>query len=268
VFKTPLDGIIGLDLVNDVVLEDMHLVNGGVMVDTVELLLNILEKSKDENDVGYQKKSKAKKTSAVSKKKSSKKKKKKLGKVTPKHLLPWNARIDAWSKCCSPCEFPRKIRNLENFGRWKMSEHRLFVMYFLIPLMVLDKQFDGRRKLFKIIARLIRGYRLIAGNTFNPVPEKNIRLARELFAKFFHGMKNICRLWCTYKCHCLFHIPNDVEYFRCRTGALSAYTFENAVRFFREVNCYRLYSRSLISYVDMHRLMCRLLILNISQNII
>ena len=202
--------------ISDIPLEEMHLIDGGVAQDMILLLLAL--------NVDKKKRKKRKSSAKV-----------KPRKVTPKSLIPWEVRIKQWRKAV-PIEFVRKCSGLENFVHWKMAESRVFLMYYMIPLMYLDRKRNFKQDKMNAVLNLIRAYRLISGNTHNPVREDDIIESRSLFRKSFEQMKALTDgASCSYKAHCSVHLPDDVVYFGCHTGSLAAYPFENQVRIFREV---------------------------------
>jgi hypothetical protein len=209
--------MIGIRPISDIPLEEMHLIDGGVAEDTIMYLLSL----------------------NVDKKKRPKKKasgkKPKLPPVTPKRYEPWERRIEAWRNA-TPKEFARKCSILENFIHWKMAQTRVFLMYYMIPLMFLDQQKNFKQDKMTAVLNLIRAYRLISGNTHEPVQDSDIEESRLLFRTCFKQMKRLTQgQSCSYKFHASTHLPDDAHYFQCHTGSLSAYPFENQARIFREV---------------------------------
>lgn len=221
---TPIEKIKGFSPINGFPLEEMHLVDGGMLRDTIKLLLNI--KDSDSKWTSNRKKAKLKKGARFRRTVKS---------VAMEKLDGWNKRILKWRKQCTPYEFPRRCRNLEDFKLWKMSEVRQFFMYYMIPLMFSDRSFARDR--MALVLRCIRGYSRITGNSYNPVPEASLRRSREELKEFFLGMRQINPKWCTYKCHAACcHLVDDAKYFGCHTTTLSAYPFESQVSYFGKVS--------------------------------
>jgi hypothetical protein len=225
--KTPLDKIADVNPINDVPLEEMHLMDLGVLKDTVAFLLNlkVTEKKTTEKPAPKRRRRKNDPVDAGKKKTLTK---------CPRIFIGWNQRIVAWSKY-TPREFARSCESLENFGQWKATLYRQFFMYYMVALMYVDEmQFDGQKK--EAVLHMILGYRLLTGNTHKPVPPSRIVRGQEHLNKAFHIMTSLSNgSWCTYKCHCMSHLADDVRYFECHLGSLSGYTFESQMIFFRQM---------------------------------
>jgi hypothetical protein len=236
---TPIDRIIGVLPISSFPVEEMHLVDGGAIKTTIKTLLKITDTSKMP--------AKRKKTvlSGKKKKKTVPQKKKIMVPIETKDLAAWNCRMSVWTRTCTPKEFGRKLRTLASFKIYKMGELRQLMLYYMIPLMILDKTFPKRQ--MNIVLKLIKGYLLVTGNSYQPVAEEDLKTAAKCFKEFFLGMRSLSKRVCTYRMHGAWkHLVDDARLFGCRTTALSAYPFENQVRFFRQVinflNYYQLYS--------------------------
>jgi hypothetical protein len=231
VTDTPIDRIKGINPISSFPIEEMHLVDGGAFKNTIETLLKITDPSKITN--------KRKKVKVVSSKKKNKTVKKKLPVnkrqvIVAKDLAAWNCRIAVWSRFCRPKEFRRSVRTLKAFKIYKMCEVRQLMLYYMIALMTLDKTFPKREMNF--VVKLIKGYLLVTGNSYEPVPEADLKAAEKLLKEFFIGIRSVSKSSCTYRMHGAWkHLVEDARHFRCRTTSLSAYPFENQVGFFRKV---------------------------------
>jgi hypothetical protein len=226
---TPLDKILEANPINDVPLEEMHLMDIGVLKDTVACLLNLKVTDKTTSDAVQAPVRRRRKNAPV-----EGSKKKKLTKITPKNFIHWNTRINAWSKI-TPKEFGRHLDSLEFFGKWKATGHRVFFNYYMPALMYADPANFGEQKRDAVL-HIIRGYKLLTGNTHKPVPPGDIVRAEKHLAKGFEIMKSLSSgNWCTYKCHCMSHLGDDVRYFGSRLGSFSAYPYENQMIFFRQI---------------------------------
>jgi hypothetical protein len=224
---TPLDNLIDFDPIRQIPLEEMHLIDGGGLKSCIKTVLRITKNTAFMNT----KMRKGKKTNTA-----AKGKKKRLTIFSKKDLRSWNCRISVWSRSCSPYEFHRTCRTLITFKIWKMAEYRQFMLYYMIPLMYLDKMgFDALEA--SHIHKFLKAYSLITGTAYKPVPACELAQARKYMAEFFAGITEVSKAWCTLKVHNMWkHICDDAEYFKCRTTALSAYPFENEVSFFRKVS--------------------------------
>jgi hypothetical protein len=234
VAPTPLDRLIGIKPISSFPVEEMHLVDGGAIKKMLEVFLKITDTSKmpqkRKKVVSSKKKKKAppKKTPAPPKKKPT------IPTIQAKDLAAWNCRMAVWSRLCTPKEFGRRLRTLNAFKIYKMGELRQLMLYYMIPLMVLDKTFSRRD--MNIVLKFIKAYLLVTGNSYEEVPEEDLDESAKLFKEFFIGIKNLAKRACTYRMHGTWkHLVEDARTFKCRTTALSAYPFENQMRFFRQV---------------------------------
>jgi hypothetical protein len=230
VAETPIDKIIGLKPISSFPVEEMHLVDGGAIKSSLEVLLKITDPSKiptkRRRKVVSSKKKKISTAAGAAKKK--------IGAIPPKDLAGWNCRMAVWSKYCTPKEFGRHLRTLKCFKIYKMCETRQLMLYYMIPAMIMDKLFPRRE--MNIVVKLIKGYQLVTGNSYKPVPDSDLKTAAKCFREFFKGMRKLSKRVCTYRMHGAWkHLVDDAKYFGCRTTSLSAYPFENQVRFFRQV---------------------------------
>jgi hypothetical protein len=235
---TPIDklSLAGIKPIASFPLEEMHLVDGGGFKDNVRVLCKLPKE--------WKKLSKRKRPTVIANriKKKSAAPPKTLKEhddrlIKTKDLVALNCRIAVWSGYCTPLEFRRRCRTLVSFKYWKMAESRQFVMYYLIPLfLTLGLSFDKIE--FTIIANLVRAYGLITGNSYEKVTRPDRILSRRLFRDYFVLISRLSKKICTYKVHCMWkHLVDDAKRFGCHTTALSAYPFENQVRFFRQVSC-------------------------------
>jgi hypothetical protein len=104
----------------------------------------------------------------------------------------------------------------------------------MVPLMVLDKTFSRRD--MNLILKFIKAYLLVTGNSYQEVPEQDLITSEKLFKEFFIGIRSLAKRACTYRMHGTWkHLVQDARHFKCRTTSLSAYPFENQMRFFRQV---------------------------------
>jgi hypothetical protein len=228
--KTPLDKIYDIDPIYDVPLEEMHLMDLGVLKDTVEFLLKLKIDKNATNVAVPKRRGRPAKTAFV-----DGSKRKKLKNSTPKTFHDWNLRIQAWSKL-TPKEFGRKMSSLDYFGMWKSVLYRQFFMYYMPALMHTENEinFDSRKR--EAVLNIILGYRLVTGNTHKPVPDLHLAKSKELLCRAFEQMKQLSGgSWCTYKCHCISHITDDAKNFQCHLGSLSAYPYESQMVHFRRM---------------------------------
>jgi hypothetical protein len=190
---SPLTEIPGFNPVTGFPLEEMHLVDGGAVKDTLEVLLNL----KPDADRRWFEEQKKKKIRALSHPSAAKKRK---TRQTPRSLglvrqEKWNHHIKRLRKVCTPFEFPRKCRTLRDFKFWKMSETRQFMMYYMVPLMFIDPHFDNIKRTLAL--KFLRAYSLITGNILEPPSDKDLKTSRDFFKDFFTGMCNLDPKWCT-----------------------------------------------------------------------
>ena len=109
------------------------------------------------------------------------------------------------------------------------------MLYYLIPLMLMDLQSFDKVE-FGLVAKLIKAYTLITGNSYSPVAEEDLQLSERYFKEFFIGMIKFDKKYASLKVHAMWkHLVEDARRFKCHTTSLSAYTFENMVSFFRKV---------------------------------
>jgi hypothetical protein len=230
---TPLDQIIGVNPINDVPLEEMHLMDLGVLKDTPELLLRLeLKKKKSQVDPRPPPKKRRRrgKNAAV-----DGSKKKTLSKITPLKYRSWNYRIRAWSKL-TPREFARRCRTLESYSNWKATEHRQFFYYYMPALMYVDeKNFGGAKR--DAVLHINYGMSLLKGNNHHKsVPDVLINRSEHHLEEGFLTMVDLTDgANASFKGHAFVHLGDDVRYFKCRLGSLSSYPYENQMIFFRHM---------------------------------
>jgi hypothetical protein len=221
---TPLDKIIDVNPINDVPLEEMHVMDLGVYKQMPEILLSLKAgegkpkkrgpRTKNSVVAGY--------------------KRKKMPKILPARLHAWSHRIRIWSKL-TPKEFGRKVSSLEYFSQWKANEYRQFFLYYFIPLAVIDKKTVNEQGL-EAICNVNRAARLVAGNTHKEVPKHRVEEGKKLLCTAFYQMKHLCDCAsCAPKWHWMWHMLDDCLRFRCHLGSLSAYCFENQMIHFRRM---------------------------------
>jgi hypothetical protein len=201
----------------------------GVFRDTIEFLL-CLKVDKTVDDSAPRKKGRPKKSAKV-----AATKRKYLNKNTTNVFsVKWNPRIDVWAKL-TPKEFGRKMSNLDYFIIWKANNYHQFFMYYMIPLMRLDlANFDHRKR--EAVLNMILGYKLVSGNSNKPIADALIDRSKQLLSRAFSQMTLLSNgSWCTYKCHCMTHFPDDARHFECHVGALSAYPYESQMNRFRQM---------------------------------
>jgi hypothetical protein len=231
---SPITEIPGFLPVTGFPLEEMHLVDGGAVPDSLEVLLE-LNPEADKRWFEEQKKRKMKAMSHPATAKRLRKMPQTINNKSRVRQMKWNHRIRKLRKVCTPFEFPRKCRSLRDILHWKMSESRQFIMYYMVPLMSIDPSFDLEKRTLAL--KFIRAYSLVTGNVLEPPSDNDMKTSRALFKDFFKGMSEISQEWCSYKCHAMcFHLVDDAENFKCRTTALSSYPYENEVRFVSSVS--------------------------------
>jgi hypothetical protein len=233
---TPIDrlSIFGVKPISSFPLEEMHLADGGAFKDVVKTMLKL---PKEWKTISKRKRPKVivnrirKKTAADPK--TSKQHDDRH--IKTKDLVALNCRIAVWSRLCTPLEFQRRCRTLVSFKYWKMAESRQFVMYYAIPLL-LSQGMTFDKTEFEIFAKLVYGYSLITGNSYKKVPKEDRALSKQLLADFFKLITKVSKRIGSSKLHNFWkHLVDDARRFKCHTTALSAYPFENQVRFFRQV---------------------------------
>jgi hypothetical protein len=227
---TPLDKIKDVNPINDVPLEVMHLLDIGVLKDTIVLILHIPKPTAKNKVPTKRRRGRPAKDVVV-----DGKKKKKMTKITPARYRPWNCRIRAWSKL-TPVEFGRRCRSLESFNSWKATEYRQFFYYYMPALMYLDrKNFDNINQ--DAVLHLLYGTKLLRGNShIKKVSDKNMNISKQHLTSGFNAMAELTNYAnATPKGHGVIHILDDALYFQCRLDSLSAYAFENQMIFFRQM---------------------------------
>lgn len=229
---SPLTEIPGFPPVTGFPLEEMHLVDGGAMPDTVESLLGL---NPDADRKWFEEQKKRKLEDLLNPTPPKRRK----TRETPRTIglnrqIRWNHRMRKWRKECTPFEFHRKCRTLRDFKFWKMSESRQFFMYYMIPLMATDSTFHEGRKALAL--KFIRAYDGITGNLLEMPKKQKLDMSRSLFKQVFKGMVKLDSKWAKYKPHAMCaHLVDDAENFKCHTTSLSSYPFENEVRFISRV---------------------------------
>jgi hypothetical protein len=238
---SPLTEIPGFGPVTGFPLEEMHLVDGGAVKDTLVVVLNL---NPEADNKWFEEQKKRKWAAQSNPAKRQRKMIQTVNNISRVRQGKWNHRIRKLRKGCTPFEFPRKCRGLRDFTHWKMSETRQFLMYYMVPLMKMDPSFDPVKQ--ALVLKLILAYSKITGNILERPCDDDIDESRRNFKAFFKGMSELSPEWCTYKCHAMcFHLVDDAINFRCRTSALSSYPYENEVRFVSRVsqNSYSAISR-------------------------
>jgi hypothetical protein len=219
---TPLDRIIGINPIKQVVLELMHVLDGGVYKDVLALALKM---NLERNPVS---KRRGKNAPIEGSKKVE------MTSVTPMKYRSWNVRIRVWSKY-TPKEFGRKLTSLDYVKTWKMNQHAQMFHYYLPALARLDElHFEAPKR--DLVLHLIRAARLINKNVNKPVPQEDIQESRFHFAaafKLIHALSKGSA--CTIKVHYLIHLADDVLNIGFYAGTFSGYPYENQLVHFRHL---------------------------------
>jgi len=120
-----------------------------------------------------------------------------------------------------PCEFQRKEYDLEDWGNWKATQFRFFLLY--CGSIVLKNVLSEER--YKHILLLLVACRILCNSA---IANEQVSYARELLRKFFYLMPTYYDLESqSMNFHNLIHIADDVEYIQTSLSYFSAFPFEN-----------------------------------------
>jgi hypothetical protein len=157
----------------------------------------------------------------------------------PSHLVETaNDWIKRWSKCI-PSEFSRRQRPLDEIEKWKMRETEMTGTMILPALAripdvsrVLDK---GH---FNSYLKLVTYSKLIGGFSTTPASPDDIDLAERLIVEYIDFIKRNGRVdTVPYVSHSAGHQPDECRFHKgLRLGHLSAYPFENFIKYFKPVS--------------------------------
>jgi hypothetical protein len=146
---------------------------------------------------------------------------------TPEKLL-LDRKLD-FVRNFTPSEFQSsRLKPFNHLKKWKAAEMRHFLLYAAI---ILFKGIVPKGVYQKLCCLLVALY-FIGGDSPDPVPEEHLKHAQTLIEKFFHEVsRDHFPLGLPPSLHWLLHVVNDVRFFGCHLERLSAWPFENAMRF-------------------------------------
>ena len=149
------------------------------------------------------------------------------GKINKEGLAKANERIAAF-KCWKVNDFDRVVGNLSNCGSFKMHVKRQFLYYHLFPV------FEGILSEYEMehVMMLQHAMMLLGSFDPHPVPEENIRLARNTLKMYCVELTER-EIPCRFVNHECIHIPDDVAKYQCGVETLSAFQYESFLSFFR-----------------------------------
>lgn len=122
-----------------------------------------------------------------------------------------------------PSDFARQPRSIFEFGRWKATELRQFVLY-TGPIVL--KTFLPKRTYEHFLLLTVAISLLLDSDDCKR--SYYLAYARELLLTFVNNSKDIYSdVFVSYNVHSLLHLPDDVENFQCSLNDISAFPFEN-----------------------------------------
>lgn len=119
-----------------------------------------------------------------------------------------------------PDEFPRKMRPINDSGKYKAVEYKFFAQYAAMFLLkkILPKEQYEHLLLFTMSCRLLSA----------KDPLHHVDQVRQNLIKFVNDAPHIFgSTFVSLNIHNLIHVPDDVEYTGCNLNELSAFTFES-----------------------------------------
>lgn len=149
-----------------------------------------------------------------------------------------NSWIRLWSSCI-PSEFSRRPRSLDEIDKWKMREINMTATMILPALTGIPEVWNTiDHAHFYSFLKLVVYCRIIGGYSMEPVPEKDIDLAQRLMVEYIEFIKqNGVRVdTVPYVTHSAVHLPHDCAMYGMQLGNVSAYPFENFMKYFRPVS--------------------------------
>jgi hypothetical protein len=155
---------------------------------------------------------------------------KKEGKLDTLSLRKVDHRIALFQQC-KPYEFERKLRILSrNAKSLKHHELRSMLMYYLYPTFkgILESSQLENVMLLQHLKLLLGGFEPI------PVPHEDLEEAEKVARKYNSNLM-AKKIPIRSMNHAIIHIADDCRKFKVQSESLSAYIFENFMRFFRNV---------------------------------
>lgn len=148
-----------------------------------------------------------------------------------------NEALARWAKC-TPSEFSRRPRSLDVIDKWKMRETNMTGVNFLPAVNLLP---DVKQRLdassFEAFLKLVAVSRLIGGFTLSPAKDEHAKVAERLITEYIEFIKRNGRVdTCPYTTHSAIHLPDEYRHYGTRLGNISAYPFENFIKFFKPVS--------------------------------
>lgn len=188
-------------MVTDFVVEPMHTIDGGVLMNLAECLWTAIKETTADR----------------------------VGKLNS--YTQWLADVYA------PLDITRKMSSLEMYKKWKMRQARNFFMYLAYPAW---KQFgapylkDGNSLLLQI-KRILHGLRLVAGFSAFPIQPSKLEKAQSLFKSYANVMAGRIQYWSSYKNHNLLHVLEDCHNKGCHLDRNSAYKYESFHQLYKKL---------------------------------
>lgn len=125
-------------------------------------------------------------------------------------------------KDCAPSLFSRKPRPLSDFGKFKATEFRQFLLY---TGLVLVKELLSSSGYYHFLC-LSLGYRIISSSN---ITESRLSVADRLFNIYMRDFHKHYEVNLSYNVHCLLHMVVCVRLYG-PIDSFSAYTYENSIR--------------------------------------
>jgi hypothetical protein len=155
------------------------------------------------------------------------------GTIRHDNALPFIARsrmrkiVDVY-QLLSPCEFrSTRLSSLDNLKDYKAAVMRHFILYIAVPLFYQV----APREVYELVTALVVALFVLGGVSPTPVPEKDLKLGRELLNYFVLVAldRHFSRV-ATPGMHMLLHIADDCETLGCHMDYLGAWPFENSMK--------------------------------------
>jgi hypothetical protein len=141
-----------------------------------------------------------------------------------------DSRIALTDKFC-PSEFDRRVESSDYLGTWKASTYRQFFLYLAYPLLedLLDDDWQELLRYFQYFVYLI------GGADPNPVPEYDLQFAQQIIefwvTKYLHLTNGRGK---EPSIHYALHMVNDCRVHGCHYDVLSAFKYENCLRYVKD----------------------------------
>jgi hypothetical protein len=152
--------------------------------------------------------------------------------------------LKKWSTCI-PSEFSRRPRSIDEIDKWKMRETNMTATMILPAFTCVDEVWDTiDHAHFYSFLKLVVYCRLIGGYSIKPVRSDDVELAERLVVEYIEFIKRNGRAdTVPYVSHSAAHLPKESRMYNMQLGNVSAYPFENFMKYFRPVSVNRTTSK-------------------------